>query len=541
MTADSQALVPAEHTPIGRARPRSPGRDQQPGPRDAPVHHLRGDVLRRPVRGLLQRPGERARSGRRRRSSTRRSRSCRWSCRPTILLILSSFTCQFGVWAIRRDDRTAFLRSMAVTVVLGIIFLLMQATDYSILGSEGLTLSSGTFGTTYYTLTGFHGAHVFGGVIMLSVVLYRGHGRPVLVASTTTPSRAPRCTGTSSTSSGSCCSRCSTCCPARVGAIAMHPLRHPRNAALVGIVVPVRSPSSTGRCPTSAAGTSTTPGRRCSSSSASRWPHGLRARRRVQRGVIRRRSRRRRDLIRRSHARTDLERLPRPDHAARHPGLGRAHRALPVGIAGPRRGLAHLRSFRRLMTAPPARRGKQRVAPATPAGIHMPGPSFAPIFAAFGTVLLFLGLVFGGVDPVPRRRRPGPDPALLAAPRGCAIYDHDVEPTATALPAVVHDGPPPGVHMPGPSFRPILGAIGHGAPVPRPRVRRLAPRGGRRRPGRRPGRLAASTRAQGVRQDRRGRPDRPPREHPGAADAVAAVRPSSPSDRRRGGRSSRAS
>ncbi|HEY6013933.1 MAG TPA: cytochrome c oxidase subunit 3, partial [Candidatus Limnocylindrales bacterium] len=92
----------------------------------------------------------------------------------TILLILSSFTCQFAVWGIRRDDRTAFLRSMTVTVVLGVVFLLMQVTDYSTLGGEGLTLSSGTFGTTYYTLTGFHGAHVFGGVIMLSVVLYRG-------------------------------------------------------------------------------------------------------------------------------------------------------------------------------------------------------------------------------------------------------------------------------------------------------------------------------------------------------------------------------
>jgi len=58
--------------------------------------------------------------------------------------------------------------------VVTITFLLMQGTDYTVLGSESLTLSSGTFGTTYYTLTGFHGAHVFGGVIMLSVVLYRG-------------------------------------------------------------------------------------------------------------------------------------------------------------------------------------------------------------------------------------------------------------------------------------------------------------------------------------------------------------------------------
>ena len=92
----------------------------------------------------------------------------------TILLILSSFTCQFAVWGIARDDRTAFIRNMTVTVILGIIFLIMQAADYATLGSEGLTLSAGTFGTTYYTLTGFHGAHVLGGVIMLSVVLYRG-------------------------------------------------------------------------------------------------------------------------------------------------------------------------------------------------------------------------------------------------------------------------------------------------------------------------------------------------------------------------------
>jgi cytochrome c oxidase subunit 3 len=92
----------------------------------------------------------------------------------TVLLILSSFTCQIAVWGIRSDDRTKFLRAMTVTVVLGIIFLGMQMIDYTALGAEGLTLSSGTYGTTYYTLTGFHGAHVFGGVIMLTVVLYRG-------------------------------------------------------------------------------------------------------------------------------------------------------------------------------------------------------------------------------------------------------------------------------------------------------------------------------------------------------------------------------
>ena len=89
----------------------------------------------------------------------------------TVVLIVSSFTCQFAVWAIRRGDRTGFIRNISVTVVLGIAFLLGQAYDYSTIG---FGLADGTFGTTFYTLTGFHGAHVFGGGIMLSVILYRG-------------------------------------------------------------------------------------------------------------------------------------------------------------------------------------------------------------------------------------------------------------------------------------------------------------------------------------------------------------------------------
>jgi cytochrome c oxidase subunit 3 len=92
----------------------------------------------------------------------------------TIMLVASSFTCQIGVNAIRRDDRTGFVRAIGITLVLGIVFLLIQAFDYGLLYSEGLTLAAGPYGTTYYTLTGFHGAHVFGGVIMLSVILYRG-------------------------------------------------------------------------------------------------------------------------------------------------------------------------------------------------------------------------------------------------------------------------------------------------------------------------------------------------------------------------------
>ena len=92
----------------------------------------------------------------------------------TIILILSSFTCQFAVWSIRKGDRRGFIRNIGVTFVLGVIFLILQVYDYAILYSEGMTLGSGPFGTTYYTLTGFHGAHVFGGVLMLGVILYRG-------------------------------------------------------------------------------------------------------------------------------------------------------------------------------------------------------------------------------------------------------------------------------------------------------------------------------------------------------------------------------
>jgi cytochrome c oxidase subunit 3 len=89
----------------------------------------------------------------------------------TLILIASSVTCQLGVWAIRRDDRAGFIRAIGVTLVLGIVFLIGQVYDYSTIG---FGISDTPFGTTFYTLTGFHGAHVFGGAVMLSVVLYRG-------------------------------------------------------------------------------------------------------------------------------------------------------------------------------------------------------------------------------------------------------------------------------------------------------------------------------------------------------------------------------
>lgn len=106
----------------------------------------------------------------------------------------------------------------------------------------------------------------------------------------------------------------------------------------------------------------------------------------------------------------------------------------------------------------PRRRRPGRVKPVTPVGVHMPGPTYAPIFAAIGTFLLFLGLVFNGLILVL---------GLIAlvltllywGREGLTDYDH-VAGDQPHLPAVIHEGPPPGVHMPGPSFRPFLASLG---------------------------------------------------------------------------------
>jgi plastocyanin len=112
----------------------------------------------------------------------------------------------------------------------------------------------------------------------------------------------------------------------------------------------------------------------------------------------------------------------------------------------------------RFMSVGPTRRRPARINPPPPPGVHMPGPSIAPFLAAFGSFLLFVGLVFGG-------------PILIVGLVGLVLsllywgrefireYDH-VAGEHPALPAVVHEGPPPGVHVPGPSFRPLLAALG---------------------------------------------------------------------------------
>ena len=91
----------------------------------------------------------------------------------TTILVSSSVTMQFGVWAIRRNDQRRLLLWLAVSVLLGLCFLAGQANEYRMLIEEGMTLSSGVFGSTFYTLTGFHGAHVAGGAAFILIVLLR--------------------------------------------------------------------------------------------------------------------------------------------------------------------------------------------------------------------------------------------------------------------------------------------------------------------------------------------------------------------------------
>jgi cytochrome c oxidase subunit III len=91
----------------------------------------------------------------------------------TAVLVSSSVTMQFGVFAIRRNDQRALGRWLLVTLLLGAIFLAGQANEYHKLINEGMTLRSGVFGSTFFTLTGFHGAHVFGGAVFILIVFLR--------------------------------------------------------------------------------------------------------------------------------------------------------------------------------------------------------------------------------------------------------------------------------------------------------------------------------------------------------------------------------
>ena len=92
----------------------------------------------------------------------------------TILLLLSSVTVTFAHHGINEGNRSKIINWLIATVVLGIAFLFCQAYEYyEAYAHYGLTLDSGIFGSTFFMLTGFHGAHVTIGTIMLLVMLGR--------------------------------------------------------------------------------------------------------------------------------------------------------------------------------------------------------------------------------------------------------------------------------------------------------------------------------------------------------------------------------
>jgi heme/copper-type cytochrome/quinol oxidase subunit 3 len=82
----------------------------------------------------------------------------------TFILLASSFTVVLGLASIQRDDRSGLIRYLGLTVVLGLVFLAGQGYEFVALYQEGMTLSSTVFGSSFFTLTGFHGLHVLIGV-----------------------------------------------------------------------------------------------------------------------------------------------------------------------------------------------------------------------------------------------------------------------------------------------------------------------------------------------------------------------------------------
>jgi cytochrome c oxidase subunit III len=91
----------------------------------------------------------------------------------TIILVASSFTCQFGVFAAERGDVFGLRRWYLLTLLMGTAFVVGQGYEYYQLVHEGTTLSSDAYGTVFYLTTGFHGLHVTGGLIAFVYLLIR--------------------------------------------------------------------------------------------------------------------------------------------------------------------------------------------------------------------------------------------------------------------------------------------------------------------------------------------------------------------------------
>ncbi|MDZ7842484.1 MAG: cytochrome c oxidase subunit 3 [Gammaproteobacteria bacterium] len=100
----------------------------------------------------------------------------------TLILLTSSVTVTIAHHALKAEKRAALIGWLFVTVVLGFLFLGFQIYEYiEAYQHLGLTLGTGVYGATFFMLTGFHGAHVTIGAIILAVVMIRcmrGHFSP---------------------------------------------------------------------------------------------------------------------------------------------------------------------------------------------------------------------------------------------------------------------------------------------------------------------------------------------------------------------------
>ncbi|MEU8546774.1 aa3-type cytochrome oxidase subunit III [Streptomyces roseoverticillatus] len=97
-----------------------------------------------------------------------------FSATNTTILVLSSLTCQLGVFAAERGDVKKLRTWFMITFVMGAIFIGGQVFEYTDLVKEdGLSLSSDPYGSVFYLTTGFHGLHVTGGLIAFLLVLGR--------------------------------------------------------------------------------------------------------------------------------------------------------------------------------------------------------------------------------------------------------------------------------------------------------------------------------------------------------------------------------
>ncbi|MCX2726187.1 heme-copper oxidase subunit III [Thermomicrobium sp. 4228-Ro] len=85
------------------------------------------------------------------------------------VLLLSSFAIVMALTALERADMKGFRGWLLGTILLGALFLGGQYYEFTTFYHEGLTLTSNLFGTTFFVLTGFHGTHVFIGIVWLLV------------------------------------------------------------------------------------------------------------------------------------------------------------------------------------------------------------------------------------------------------------------------------------------------------------------------------------------------------------------------------------